>query len=51
MRLKVYSIDRRPVQGMGRHARGQIGKDAEDRTMFLISAGEALSPTRSLQLL
>ncbi len=35
----------------GRHARGQIGTDAEDRTMIPIDAGETLNqlqPTRVL---
>ena len=35
----------------GRNARGQIGKDAEDRTMIPIDAGETLNqlqPTRVL---
>ena len=35
----------------GRHARGQIGKDTEDRTMIPIDAGETLNqlqPTRVL---
>jgi hypothetical protein len=40
---KGYLIGRGQCEERRRHAGGPIGEDAEDRTMILIGAGEALN--------